>query len=85
MRVFGFLLLSVLAVCPAQGQTIIQSGPSGYGYGTAQPNSQTTRIVTQPIYGATVTLEHGVRVWRPIPPTTNMIVDPGPSPLAYPR
>jgi hypothetical protein len=46
----------------------------------AQPvvgeEARTTRIVTQPVYGATVTVEHGVRVYRPVPPTTHMIVNP---------
>ena len=28
----------------------------------------TTRIETRPFYGATVTLEEGVRVFRPLPP-----------------
>ena len=36
----------------------------------------TTRIETQPVYGATVTVEHGVRVYRPVPPTTHLIVNP---------
>ena len=92
MRVLGFLLLQVLSgalVYPAQAQTTqntyIQSWPSWYGYGVVQPDSQTTRIETRPIYGATVTLEHGVRVWRPIPPTTNLIIDPGPAVQGYPR
>lgn len=37
----------------------------------------TTRIETRPYYGAVVTIEHGVRVYRPIPPTTHMIINPG--------
>ncbi len=92
MRVFGFFLLQILAavlVDPAQAQTTqstyIQSWPSWYGYGMVQPDSQTTRIEIRPIYGATVTLEHGVRVYRPIPPTTNLIIDPGPLVQGYPR
>jgi hypothetical protein len=90
------LVLQVLAgalVCSAQAQTTqstyIGTWPGwygrGYGYGVAQPDSQTTRIETRPIYGATVTFEHGVRVWRPIPPTTNLIIDPGPLVRGYPR
>jgi hypothetical protein len=38
--------------------------------------ARTTRIETRPVYGAVVTLEHGVRVYRPVPPTTHMIVNP---------
>ena len=37
----------------------------------------TTRIETQPSYGAVVTIEHGVRVYRPVPPTDHLIVNPG--------
>jgi hypothetical protein len=43
---------------------------------------QTTRIETRPYYGAVVTIEHGVRVYRPVPPTTHLIVNPdGATPL----
>jgi hypothetical protein len=38
---------------------------------------QTTRIETRPYYGAVVTIEHGVRVYRPVPATRHMIIDPG--------
>jgi hypothetical protein len=41
----------------------------------------TTRIETRPIYGATVTVEHGVRVYRPVPPTDHLIVNPDRAPL----
>jgi hypothetical protein len=37
----------------------------------------TTRIETRPVYGATVTLEHGVRVYRPLPPHDRVIINPG--------
>jgi hypothetical protein len=36
----------------------------------------TTRIETRPYYGAVVTVEHGVRVYRPVPATRHMIIDP---------
>jgi hypothetical protein len=36
-----------------------------------------TRIETKPFYGATVTIEEGVRVFRPLPPTSHMIINPG--------
>jgi hypothetical protein len=43
---------------------------------------QTTRIENRPYYGAVVTIEHGVRVYRPVPPTTHLIVNPdGTTPL----
>jgi hypothetical protein len=42
----------------------------------------TTRIETRPYYGAVVTIEHGVRVYRPVPPTHHMIINPeGKTPL----
>jgi len=49
---------------------------------SATAESSTTRIETRPFYGATVTLEEGVRVFRPLPPTKNMIINPeGRTPL----
>ena len=50
--------------------------------GQALAESSTTRIETRPYYGATVTIESGVRVFRAIPPTRNMIINPhGATPL----
>jgi hypothetical protein len=43
----------------------------------AKAGSTTTRIETRPYYGATVTLEHGVRVFRPLPPHDRVIINPG--------
>ena len=37
----------------------------------------TTRIETRPFYGATVTNEAGVRVFRPLPPHDRVIINPG--------
>ncbi|MBL8566423.1 MAG: hypothetical protein JNM89_11970 [Hyphomicrobiaceae bacterium] len=37
----------------------------------------TTRIETRPFYGAVVTIEEGVRVFRPLPPTERVIINPG--------
>lgn len=36
-----------------------------------------TRIETHAFYGATVTVENGVRVYRPLPSTGHMIINPG--------
>jgi hypothetical protein len=44
---------------------------------TAYAEPTTTRIETRPYYGATVTLEHGVRVFRPLPPHDRVIINPG--------
>ncbi|MCC7251226.1 hypothetical protein [Hyphomicrobium sp.] len=40
-------------------------------------DATTTRIVPYNAYGATVTVEHGVRVFRPLPPEGHVIVNPG--------
>jgi hypothetical protein len=42
---------------------------------SAEP-AYTTRIEPRPFYGATVTLEEGVRVFRPLPPHNRVIIDP---------
>ena len=44
---------------------------------SAQAQGYTTRIETRPFYGAVVTLEEGVRVFRPLPPTRHVIINPG--------
>jgi hypothetical protein len=66
MRFFGPLFLLAVAIAPAA---------------FAEP-AHTTRIETRPYYGAVVTIEHGVRVYRPVPPTQHLIVNPdGATPL----
>lgn len=44
--------------------------------GAAAANG-TTRIETRPFYGAVVTIEEGVRVFRPLPNTERVIINPG--------
>ena len=67
MRILGLLPLGLVAVALV---------------GSAQAQTaQTTRIESRPIYGATVTVEHGVRVYRPVPPTQHLIVNPDRAPL----
>jgi hypothetical protein len=41
----------------------------------------TTRIEPRPFYGATVTIEEGVRVFRPLPPERHVIINPNGTPL----
>jgi hypothetical protein len=36
----------------------------------------TTRVETRPFYGAVVTVEEGVRVFRPLPPHDRIIIQP---------
>jgi hypothetical protein len=45
--------------------------------------AHTTRVEARPVYGAVVTVEHGVRVWRPVPPTQHLIVNPQKLPLMF--
>jgi hypothetical protein len=44
---------------------------------SASAEAFTTRIEPRPFYGATVTLEEGVRVIRPLPPERQVIINPG--------
>jgi hypothetical protein len=47
-------------------------------FGALPASAQTlTRIETKPFYGAVVTIEEGVRVYRPLPSTSHMIINPG--------
>jgi hypothetical protein len=46
------------------------------GVTTVQAQGYTTRIEPRPFYGATVTLEEGVRVIRPLPPERHVIINP---------
>ncbi|MDX2309612.1 MAG: hypothetical protein NW216_15340 [Hyphomicrobium sp.] len=39
--------------------------------------SATIRIEPRPVQGATITIEEGVRVYRPLPPEKYVIVNPG--------
>lgn len=40
-------------------------------------DAYTTRIEPRGFYGATISIEEGVRVFRPLPPTRHVIVNPG--------
>ena len=44
--------------------------------GAAFAQASTIRIEPRPYYGATITMEQGVRVWRPLPTTKYMIINP---------
>ena len=48
----------------------------------ASAESSTIRIEPRPYYGAVVTVEQGVRVWRPLPPTRYMIINPTNAPVS---
>ena len=60
------------AVVAALSSAVIVSG-------TAIANAQSasvTRIEPRPYYGAVVTIEEGVRVFRPLPRTKRIIINP---------
>ena len=66
MRLFGSLFLLAFGLVSA----------------AQAENPHTTRIETRPYYGAVVTIEHGVRVFRPVPATQHLIINPeGATPL----
>jgi len=44
-------------------------------------DSVTTRIETRPYYGAVVTVEKGVRVYRPLPAHDRVIINPSNAPI----
>jgi len=65
------------------GPFLIALAVAGGGTTALAQSAHTTRIETRPYYGAVVTIENGVRVWRPLPPTTHMIINPdGATPLS---
>ncbi len=47
------------------------------GAAACAQDAYTTRIEPRPVYGATTTIEHGVRVTRPLPPVRQVIINPG--------
>jgi hypothetical protein len=47
----------------------------------ALAQSSTIRVEPRPVYGATVTIEEGVRVYRPLPPDKYVIVNPNGTPI----
>jgi hypothetical protein len=48
---------------------------------SALAESSTTRIEPRPYQGATVTIEHNVRVYRPLPAIKHVIINPNQTPL----
>ena len=48
----------------------------------ASAESYTTRIEARPYYGAVTTIEHGVKVIRPLPPDRQVIINPIRTPLS---
>jgi hypothetical protein len=68
-RAFTVAALAAAAICAAAPAALAEA--------------RTTRIETRPFYGATVTLEEGVRVFRPLPRHDRIIINPeGKTPLS---
>lgn len=71
------MLRSFIAAAFAAGLTAALAAPA-----QAQ-DAYTTRIEPRAVYGATVTIEEGVRVYRPLPSERHVIVNPnGSTPLS---
>jgi hypothetical protein len=62
--------MRALALGAVAGLSIAMAIPA------AASDAVTTRIETRPFYGATVTLEEGVRVFRPLPRHDRIIINP---------
>lgn len=63
-------------IAPLTAAVALTSFVSG-SVSSASAEAFTTRIEPRPFYGATVTLEEGVRVIRPLPPERQVIINPG--------
>jgi hypothetical protein len=56
--------------------TLLLASVAFVPFANAQQAS-TTRIEPRPVYGAIITIEEGVRVFRPLPPERHVIINPG--------
>lgn len=65
------------AVKPLAAAITLSAIALSVGISSALAQGYTTRIEPRPFYGATVTLEEGVRVIRPLPPERQVIINPG--------
>ncbi len=65
------MLRSFIAAAAAAGLPLALAVPA------LAIDSYTTRIEPRAVYGATVTIEEGVRVYRPIPSEQHVIINPG--------
>ena len=68
-----FRVVTGLGMALVAGVAIAGSAAAG--------DATTTRIEPRGFYGATVTIESGVRVFRPLPRTTRVIINPNKTPL----
>jgi hypothetical protein len=72
MRTLAFGLIAAAGVAVG---SLPASAQNYYWSSSVEP--RTTRIEPRPVYGAIVTLEKGVRVFRPLPPHDRIIINPG--------
>ncbi len=70
-------MLRTLSICLVAGGSVMLCFA-----GMVRAESYTTRIETHPFYGAVVTLEEGVRVFRALPPDRQVIINPNGTPLS---
>ncbi len=58
--------------------SLLIAGTAALAVSAAAVSAQSlTRIEPRPYYGATISIEEGVRVFRPLPATKNIIINPG--------
>ena len=72
MRTLAFGLIAAAGVVVG---SLPASAQNYYWGSNIEP--RTTRIEPRPVYGAIVTREMGVRVFRPLPPHDRIIINPG--------
>lgn len=65
--------MSVKSALPLAGLAVVLLGAAP----ALSQNATVTRIEPRPFYGATVTIEEGVRVFRPLPRHKSIIINPG--------
>lgn len=58
-------------------RTLIGLGAVFFSASAALAEARTLRIETRPYTSAIVTIENGVRVWRPLPSADRVIINPG--------
>ena len=68
------LALGLIAAAGVAAGSLPASAQTYYWSIGVEP--RTTRIEPRPFYGATVTIEAGVRVFRPLPPHDRIIINP---------
>ena len=63
-----------MGILTALGVAVLLAGAAKLAFAE---DAYTTRIEPRSVYGATITVEEGVRVFRPLPSERHVIVNPG--------